>query len=142
MIRHAKKEDADSCIHLFDAISEDYSAYKNDSFYEELHQWIERREVFVSLDDDELEGFVMFDRMKKEFTMLAVHPDYRNQGVATKLIYTVAGCFEPEDEISVVMHGDDEQAQALKGFYHSCGFEEEEEQEHSPENGVRMVYRV
>ena len=38
MIRHAKKEDADSCIHLFDAISEDYSAYKNDSFYEELHQ--------------------------------------------------------------------------------------------------------
>ena len=36
MIRHAKKEDADSCIHLFDAISEDYSAYKNDSFYEEL----------------------------------------------------------------------------------------------------------
>ena len=60
--------------------------------------------------------------------MLAVHPDYRNQGVATKLIYTVAGCFEPEDEISVVMHGDDEQAQALKGFYHSCGFEEEEEQ--------------
>ena len=116
MIRHAKKEDADSCIHLFDAISEDYSAYKNDSFYEELHQGIERREVFVSLDDDELEGFVMFDRSKKELTMLAVHPKHRNQGVATKLIYTVAGCFEPEDEISVIAHGDEEEMEELKGF--------------------------
>lgn len=142
MIRHAKKEDADSCIHLFDAISEDYSAYKNDSFYEELHQGIECREVFVSLDDDELEGFVMFDRSKKELTMLAVHPKHRNQGVATKLIYTVAGCFEPEDEISVIAHGDEEEMEELKGFYHSCGFEDDDDIISDDPTCQRMVYRV
>ena len=35
----------------------------------------------------------MFDRSKKELTMLAVHPKHRNQGVATKLIYTVSRLF-------------------------------------------------
>lgn len=143
MIRHAKKEDADSCIHLFDAISEDYSAYKNDSFYEELHQGIERREVFVSLDDDELEGFVMFDRSKKELTMLAVHPKHRNQGVATKLIYTVAGCFEPEDEISVITFAEsDPRGEAARACYRSCGFEPEEDLNISNVECQKLVYRV
>ncbi len=142
MIRHAKKEDAESCIHLFDAIKEDYTAYKKDSFQDDLQQGIDRREVFVSMDDDTLEGFVMFDRANKALTMLAVHPDYRNQSVATKLIYTVAGCFEPEDEIKVIAYGDEEQIEELKGFYYSCGFEDDDDYA-KDETGVHhFVYRV
>ena len=101
--------------------------------------------VFLTVelpDDDELEGFVMFDRSKKELTMLAVHPKHRNQGVATKLIYTVAGCFEPEDEISVIAHGDEEEMEELKGFYHSCGFEDDDDIISDDPTCQRMVYRV
>ncbi|WP_075877198.1 GNAT family N-acetyltransferase [Merdibacter massiliensis] len=142
MIRHAKKEDADSCIRLLDAMKEDYAAYRKKSFKEDLMNSIEQREVFVSLDDDTLEGFVMFDRKNKELTMLAVHPDYRNQSVATKLIYTVAGCFEPEDEIKVTAYGNEEQIEELKGFYYSCGFEDDEDCTDCNAALHRFVYRV
>ena len=102
MIRHAKPEDADSCIHLMKLVKNDFPGYREDAFRTALQEMIERGEAFVSQDDDMLEGMVGFSREKKALTMLAVHPDCRREGIATRLIYTVAGCFEPEDEISVI----------------------------------------
>ena len=138
MIRHAKKEDADSCIRLLSETKEDYPPQIKESILKKLADEIANREVFVSMDDDVLEGFVIFSRSNKELLMLAIHPDYRNQGVATKLIYTVAGCFEPEDEISVNFFGDEDQIRELKGFYYSCGFEDDDEEK----KGQRLIYRV
>ena len=139
MIRHAKKEDADSCIRLLSETKEDYPPQIKESILKKLADEIANREVFVSMDDDVLEGFVIFSRTNKELLMLAIHPDYRNQGVATKLIYTVAGCFEPEDEISVNFFGDEDQIRELKGFYSSCGFEDDDDEE---KKGQRLIYRV
>ena len=139
MIRHAKKEDADSCIRLLSETKEDYPPQIKESILKKLADERANREVFVSMDDDVLEGFVIFSRTNKELLMLAIHPDYRNQGVATKLIYTVAGCFEPEDEISVNFFGDEDQIRELKGFYYSCGFEDDDDEE---KKGQRLIYRV
>ena len=85
MIRHAKKEDADSCICLLSETKEDYPPQIKESILKKLADEIANREVFVSMDDDVLEGFVIFSRTNKELLMLAIHPDYRNQGC---LLYT------------------------------------------------------
>ena len=142
MIRHAKVEDADSCIHLMKLVKNDFPGYREDAFRTALLEMIEKGEVFVSKDDGMLEGMVGFSREKKELTLLAVHPDCRREGIATRLIYTVAGCFEPEDEISVIAHGDEEEMEELKGFYHSCGFEDDDDIISDDPTCQRMVYRV
>lgn len=142
MIRHAKPEDADSCIHLMKLVKNDFPGYREDAFRTALLEMIEKGEVFVSKDDGMLEGMVGFSREKKELTLLAVHPDCRREGIATRLIYTVAGCFEPEDEISVIAHGDEEEMEELKGFYHSCGFEDDDDIISDDPTCQRMVYRV
>ena len=76
MIRHAKKEDADSCIRLLSETKEDYPPQIKESILKKLADEIANREVFVSMDDDVLEGFVIFSRTNKELLMLAIHPDY------------------------------------------------------------------
>ena len=75
MIRHAKPEDADSCIHLMKLVKNDFPGYREDAFRTALQEMIERGEAFVSQDDDMLEGMVGFSREKKALTMLSVHPD-------------------------------------------------------------------
>lgn len=143
MIRHAKPEDADSCIHLMKLVKNDFPGYREDAFRTALQEMIERGEAFVSQDDDMLEGMVGFSREKKALTMLAVHPDCRREGIATRLIYTVAGCFEPENEISVITFAEnDPRGEAARACYRSCGFEAEENLEISNVECQKLVYRV
>lgn len=54
MIRHAKKEDADSCIRLLSETKEDYPPQIKESILKKLADEIANREVFVSMDDDVL----------------------------------------------------------------------------------------
>ncbi len=143
MIRHAKVEDADSCIHLMKLVKNDFPGYREDAFRTALLEMIEKGEVFVSMDDGMLEGMVGFSREKKELTLLAVHPDCRREGIATRLIYTVAGCFEPEDEISVITFAEsDPRGEAARACYRSCGFEPEEDLNISNVECQKLVYRV
>lgn len=143
MIRHAKPEDADSCIRLMELVKDDYPGFEKESFLAALTRSMERGEVFISVDEDKLEGIAAFCREQKEITLLAVHPDSRHQGVATRLIYTIAGCFEPEDEVSVITYGkDDPRGEAARACYHSCGFEDDEEVVRYHTNCQRLVCKI
>ena len=42
MIRHAKPEDADSCIHLMKLVKNDFPGYREDAFRTALQEMIER----------------------------------------------------------------------------------------------------
>ena len=143
MIRHAKPEDADSCIHLMKLVKNDFPGYREDAFRTALQEMIERGEAFVSQDDDMLEGMVGFSREKKALTMLAVHPDCRREGIATRLIYTVAGCFEPEDEISVITFAEnDPRGEAARACYRPAVLKRRKIWKYPMWSVKKLVYRV
>lgn len=65
----------------------------------------------------------MFSKKNKTLDYIAVHPDYRNIGIASRLIVTAMAQYDIGDELSLVTFGDDRpQSDGAKRLYNKFGF--------------------
>lgn len=59
-------------------------------------------EIFIISHKDNIAGFVMFSKKNKTLDYIAVSPEYRRTGVASRLMVTAMAQFEIGDELSII----------------------------------------
>ena len=92
-----------------------------------LKEKIEKGEAIVIRNQDKIAGCILFSRNEKEIEFLAVSPDLRKQGVASRLLITAMSEFPPETELSVVTYRDgDAIGNDARRFYKKFGFKDGE----------------
>ncbi len=134
IVKKTQPEDADRWFELLSAVKDDFCGL--DLSQDKRHRAgvIENinRGLAIYVEDDSIEncpiiGALSFSRDKKQITWLAVHPQYRKQGVASLLMETALGELRLADRVKVkTFRDDDEYGKAARGFYKKHGFIEGE----------------
>ncbi|MEG2328882.1 GNAT family N-acetyltransferase [Anaerorhabdus sp.] len=127
MIRQLRQNDIPSVLKLMDLVKDDFAGYKEVEFLESLMQAIAHNEAIIDKRGEDCAGLISFSKLENELTFLAVHPNYRKQGLSKKLINECLAQFEKGEEIHVITFREgDTKGIAARKCYFSCGFEEAE----------------
>lgn len=125
MIRYLEEQDIENSLALMELVKDDFAGYKKEEFVQAMYNAIDQKEAFISYEDTEISGLIIFSYKNHEITFLAVAPEFRNKGIAKKLINEVKSCFRPGDILEVVtFRADDPKGKAAVACYHSCGFKD------------------
>lgn len=88
---------------------------------------INRESAICALDDKIVVGILLFSKKYNMLCCMAVHPEYRKRGIATKMVQLMLGNLNREKNIVVeTFREDDEKGFAPRAFYKSLGFVEGE----------------
>lgn len=80
-------------------------------------------EIYIISHKDKTVGFVIFSKKNKTLDYIAVSSDYRNSGIASRLMVTAMAQFDIGDELSIVTFRDDHpQSDGAKRLYGKFGF--------------------
>ena len=117
------------------------NAWSSDMLYSQLEKPESR--CTVAVDGDTLVGFLAFEQIADEGSVIevAVHPDYRRQGIARALIMSA---LDDADGLCVVFLEVRESNRAAIALYESLGFEKlgvrKDYYRDPKENGI--IYRL
>ncbi len=113
-IRKCRREDIPSVIKI-ESISFKYP-YPSAIFYNYLNQ-----NFYVAVEDKKVVGYAMADNSRHLIVSIAVHPDYRRQGIGTKLMKTILKNMNGHAILQVRVSN----KEAIK-FYKKLGFVEKD----------------
>ncbi len=88
---------------------------------------IKRRSAICAKDQNCVVGVLLFSTKNNMLCYMAVHPNYRRQGIATKMITEMLTKLDKNRDIIVsTFREDDEKGTAPRAFYKKFGFMEDE----------------
>ena len=94
---------------------------------ETVLRFMSKRQALCMKDGDEVVGVILFSRKHNMICCLAVSPQYRGCGIASKLLEKALGELNPNMDISVsTFREDDEKGIAPRALYKKFGFVEDE----------------
>ncbi len=115
--------EADSIFDLAEHCKECFANYDSERMKRLIKKRISLGEVYIISHKSITAGFVMFSKKNKTLDFIAVHPDYRNIGIASRLIVTAMAQYDIGDELSIVTFGEDRpQSDGAKRLYNKFGF--------------------
>ncbi|MCI8321651.1 MAG: GNAT family N-acetyltransferase [Dorea sp.] len=127
MIRYVTKDDESQILSMMELVKDDFAGYKEKEFLEAVCNAINNDEAMMEEKDGVIAGLLMCSKKEKELSFLAVHPEYRKNGVAKRLIEKMTEWFTVGDIISVVTFQEgDPKGIPARACYHSCGFIDDE----------------
>ena len=127
MMRYVTKNDEGQILSLMELVKDDFAGYKEKEFLEAVCNAINNDEAVMEEKDGVIAGLLMCSKKEKELSFLAVHPEYRKNGVAKRLIEKMTEWFTVGDIISVVTFQEgDPKGIPARACYHSCGFIDDE----------------
>lgn len=127
MIRYVTKDDESQILSMMELVKDDFAGYKEKEFLEAVCNAINNDEAVMEEKDGVIVGLLMCSKKEKELSFLAVHPEYRKNGVAKRLIEKMTEWFTVGDIISVVTFQEgDPKGIPARACYHSCGFIDDE----------------
>lgn len=123
-IDFAKNCDFESWIDLLELVKENFPGLDLEEYRNVLHQSILKQEALVVKDDNEkLVGELIFSRMSNEICFLAIHPNYRKEGIAKNLIHHMFDLFPKGTNFRVITYREgDIKGIAARKLYESIGF--------------------
>ena len=94
---------------------------------ETVLRFMSKKQALCMKDGDEVVGVILFSRNHNMICCLAVSPQYRRCGIASKLLKKALGELNPNMDISVsTFREDDEKGIAPRALYKKFGFVEDE----------------
>ena len=127
MIMYVTKDDESQILSMMELVKDDFAGYNEKEFLEAVCNAINNDEAVMEEKDGVIAGLLMCSKKEKELSFLAVHPEYRKNGVAKRLIEKMTEWFTVGDIISVVTFQEgDPKGIPARACYHSCGFIDDE----------------
>ena len=127
MIRYVTKSDEGQILSMMELVKDDFAGYKEKEFLEAVYNAISNDEAIMEEKDGRIAGLLIFSKKEKELSFLAVHPEYRKNSIAKRLIEKMTERFTIGDIISVVTFREgDPKGIPARACYHSCGFMDDE----------------
>ena len=92
---------------------------------ETVLNFISRRQALCVRRGDQVVGVLLFSRKRNMICCLAVHPNFRRQGIAAALLQTALGCLDSSRPVIVTtFRSEDEKGAAPRALYRRFGFQE------------------
>ena len=115
--------DVQGIVELAERLEQHFPGFERAAFEARVREKLARREGLVICHHGVVVGCIGFVREAGEIDFLAVAPEYRKRGIATRLMVSAMSEFEPGAELSLCTYqdGDERAAEALK-LYRSFGF--------------------
>ncbi len=125
--KFAQQTDLHSWMELVSLVEDNFPGLIIDEYKQYLIQRIKDKSAVTIKNDDIVIGALTFSKENKEIEFLAVHPDYRKQGIAANMVKFMIAQFEKGTEIFVVTYrNDDLKGKSARRFYKKMGFSEGE----------------
>ncbi len=119
--------DIDAWMKLVNIVKYNFPGLETDKSIEEhkktVLDFMEKKQAICIKNDDEILGVLLFSRGHNMICFLAVSPQHRKGGIASKLLKTALGELNREKEITVsTFREDDEKGTAPRALYKKFGF--------------------
>jgi isopentenyldiphosphate isomerase/ribosomal protein S18 acetylase RimI-like enzyme len=130
-IKYATEEHLDSWMNLVEIVRWNFPGLETEQLLEEykntVRKNIKRRSAICALHHYQVVGILLFSSNRNMLSCLAVHPDYRREGIATRLVNEMLSNLNEEREIIVeTFRKEDQKGGAARVFYEHMGFVEGE----------------
>lgn len=123
--------DINQWMNLVRRVSGNFPGLETERDLEEHRQtvlrFIEKRQALCAKTDDRIQGVLLFSRNRNMICCLAVSPEIRRKGIASKLLETALGELDRNRDITVsTFREDDGKGAAPRSLYRKFGFVEAE----------------
>jgi GrpB-like predicted nucleotidyltransferase (UPF0157 family)/GNAT superfamily N-acetyltransferase len=126
-VTFATEEEIPGWMELVEIVKDDFPGLEKESYLKTLKKNIARKTALCYKVKGLVVGILLFSPNQNCLSFIAVHPDYRCMGIATKLIDKMLVLMPPYREISVTTFREgDEKGAAPRKLYKKFGFEEAE----------------
>ena len=130
-VRFGNAADIDQWINLVRRVSWNFPGLETEKDLEEHRQtvlkFIEKRQALCVEADDQIQGVLLFSRNRNMICCLAVSPESRRNGIASKLLQTALSELDRNRDITVsTFREGDEKGVAPRSLYKKFGFVEAE----------------
>ena len=124
-----KPADLDQWMNLVRRVSRDFPGLETERDLEEHRQtvlrFMEKRQALCVKSDDRIQGVLLFSRNRNMICCLAVSPESRRKGIASRLLETALGELDRNRDITVsTFREGDEKGTAPRSLYRKFGFAE------------------
>lgn len=115
--------ETESIIDLAEYCKDYFAGYDSERMKRLIRKKVSLGEIYIISHKGATVGFVIFSKKNKTLDYIAVHPDYRNTGIASRLMVTAMAQFDVGDELSIVTFREDRpQSDGAKRLYNKFGF--------------------
>lgn len=123
----AEKSDIGSWMRLVDIVGADFPGLDKDEYGKILADNIRDGTAICAKEQGQVVGILLFSLENAALSFIAVHPDFRCDGIASALIGEMRKKFPPKQEIWVTtFRDDDKKGEAARLLYKKIGFAEDE----------------
>jgi len=123
----ATVDDIPDWMELVDIVKNNFPGLEKESYLATLRRNIARKTALCYKENGKIAGILLFSPDQNCLSCIAVHPDYRRIGIATKLIDKMLVLLQPDSDITVTTFREcDEKGIAPRKLYKKFGFEEAE----------------
>ena len=100
----ATDADIEGCMELVSNVADSFPGLDEMEYKKKLKEYIKCDEAWVYRNDGKVVAVLLFSKERKELDFLAVHPDFRRRGLASRLIETMAAQFPVRTQLSVTTY--------------------------------------
>ncbi len=123
--------DIDAWMELVNNVKWNFPGLETDESIEEhrrtVLEFMQNRQAICVKNENSISGVLLFSKNHNMICFLAVSPQYRRNGIASKLLEAALGELNREKEITVsTFRENDEKGFAPRALYKKYGFEEGE----------------
>lgn len=121
------QKDISSRVKLAEGMKQYFPGFEQSEFETQLKAKAENHEVLAIRHRENAVGCIAFSHEKNEIDFLAVDPEYRRSGIASRLLITAMSEFSAGTEVSVVTYREgDSLGTEARRFYQKSGFHDGE----------------
>lgn len=95
-------DDIDKIIELSELCKEYFAGYDSERMKKLVRKKASAGEMYIISHNNNVAGFVIFSKKNKTLDYIAVSPDYRHSGIASRLMVTAMAQFDVGDELSII----------------------------------------
>lgn len=123
----ATVDDIPDWMKLVDIVKDNFPGFERESYLATLRKNIARKTALCYKDNGNIAGILLFSPNQCCLSCMAVHPDYRRVGIASRLVDKMLVVLPPDRDITVTTFCEgDEKGIARRSLYKKFGFEEAE----------------
>lgn len=131
IVKFAEMDELASWMDLVTTVRYNFPLLESDEELENYRQTviknIKRNSAICALNDNEVVGILIFSYNQNCLSCMAVHPDHRRKGIASKMIEQMISVLSPDRDIWVItFRDDDEKGTAPRALYRKFGFQADE----------------
>lgn len=114
----ACNQNIESWMNLLELVKNSFPGLDKEEYKKNLQICIDNKEALIAKEDNKVVGALAFSKSNKELSFLAVHPDYRKNGIAKGLIKKMISLFPAGTELYVITYQENDlQGIAARSLY-------------------------